>query len=303
MININTKIGLDGEYKIVVLRNDNVHYESDWFSNLILDNGLNYLGSDNNVVATRYCRVGTGTTPVAPNQLNLVNQLANAEYSTTDIINLGAAEDYASLLTYQYNFTQGSMLTTITEAGVGWDSIGNTLFSRVLLPTPITLTSVDQLIMYYRVRIEPPITDVTGSLTIASTSYDFTSRVALVENFGLSADCLTPLRFSRMVSVQSYDDSAALGPITGNLTASGGGDSASSYVYQTYITGSKTRTTTATFLPSVSNYTGGILGFRMAAETTGSGNLFNWQMLLDNPIPKTNMDLFTITFRFGWDRL
>jgi len=298
MKNIANVVGLDGEYKIVVKRNDTIHYESDWFKNLILDNGLNYLGSNGTVEANLYCRVGSGTAPVTPTQLNLGSQLAYAQYSTGDSQNLGIDEGYASLLTYQYNFEQGSIITTVTEAGVGWEQTDNTLFSRVLLPTPIALTSVDQLIMYYRVRIEPPLSDVTGTLTIGSTNYDFTSRVALVESFGESLVTLTPNFFSKINIVQSYDDTAELGPITENLTASGGGVEASSYVYQTYITDSKTRTTTVTYFPSISNYTGGILGFRMQ-----NAELFHWQMLLDAPIPKTNLELFTITFRFGWDRL
>lgn len=298
MININTRVGLSGEYKIVVKRNDSIHYESDWFKNLILNNGLDYLGGDSATLANNYCRVGSGTTPVAASQTNLAVPVSSAEYSTTDILNLGVSAGYASLLTYQYNFTQGSIIDTITEAGVGWSSSGSTLFSRVLLPTALTLTSVDQLIMYYRIRIEPPLSDVTGSLTIESTNYDFTSRVANVNNFGLSVSCLTPLAFSRLSSIQTYDDTSALGPITGNLTASGGGVTPSSYVYQTYVSGSYTRTTTASYLPSISNYTGGILGFRMS-----NSSIFDWQMLLDTPIPKTNLELFTITFQFGWNRL
>lgn len=297
MINASINVGIKGEYKAVVLRDGQVHHETDWFDNLILNSGLDYLGSDSLGVANAYCRVGTGTTPAAVNQTNLIAQVASKLYTDTDLTNLGVSQDYASLITYQYIFDQGALSTTITEVGVGWDASGSSLFSRALFSNSITVTSIDQLIIYYRFRIEPPLSDINGSLIIDGTSYNFTSRVAEVATFGLSINLLVPSSFSRITDCITYGDTAELGPVTGNLSASSTGDGADSYTYQTYVSESLTRTTTASYLPSSSNIPGGIKGFRVF------GLYFKWQMLLNNPIMKDNLNLFTLTFRVGWSRI
>lgn len=306
MNKFNMNLGIRGEFKVSVKRNDQAHYESDWFDNLILNNGLNYLGNGANISdppsPLAYCRVGTGDTPPIATQINLVDSVGSAVYVATDFINLGAAEDYATLMTLQYNFTQGSILTTIREAGVGWSFDGGTLFSRVVLPEPITLTSIDQLIVFYRLRLEPSIVDTTGTVVISGTSYGFTSRIAEVASFGTGLEYINPKNFSTISSCLAYDNTSALGPVTGNLVPGGSGTQADVFTAQEYIADTYNRTTTVTYMPSTANLVGGIQGFRIATGTI-SAPVIKWQMLLDDPIPKTDQELFTITFRIGWNRV
>ena len=67
-------VGISGEYKLVVSdAHGNVKRETDWFPNIILDQGLNRLGTDAGIVGAA---IGTGTTVPAANQTGLVTQSA-----------------------------------------------------------------------------------------------------------------------------------------------------------------------------------------------------------------------------------
>ena len=78
-------IGMAGEYRFVVrdARNGGVVRETDWFSNLILDAGLNRLGSG---AWYGYCHIGTGTT--APANGDTVLATLSATTNSLQSINL-----------------------------------------------------------------------------------------------------------------------------------------------------------------------------------------------------------------------
>lgn len=294
----NINVGIKGQYKLVVLRESSIHFETDWFDNLILNNGLNYLGGDVNSNPIPIARVGTGNTPVAVNQTELISQIAFATVSESEINNLGVSQGYATLFTYQYSFTSGGIVDTVREVGVGWDSTGSTLFSRVVLSSPIVLTSIDKLIVYYRLKLEPKITDNTGTISVSGTNYNYTSRLAFAGSFANNSAALNPAVFSRIASCIAYSN-ASLGSIANNISSSSSGSPASSLTYQTYVANTKTRSSIATWMPSSAVSADGINGFTVAS----SSNIYRYQMVLNNPIPKTNVDILTMTFRIGWDRV
>jgi hypothetical protein len=74
MIHINTKVALSGEYRLVIKRNGE-EIDTGWFKNLILNQGLDQLGTDGNVLVG-YARVGTGTTAPAVTDTVLQAQVA-----------------------------------------------------------------------------------------------------------------------------------------------------------------------------------------------------------------------------------
>lgn len=297
-MNTDINLGLKGEYKIVIMRNNTIFHETDWFDNLILNNGLNYLGSDVNGSPLTIARVGTGNTPVSANQTDLITQIASANVSDQEIRNLGVDNNYATLFTYQYTFNSGSITTTIREAGIGWSDTGSTLFSRVVLSEPITLTNIDMLILYYRLKVEPKITDNTGTVNIGGTNYNYTSRVAFAGSFANNEIALNPFIFSRLTNSIAYQN-ATLGSVANNLSSTSSGSPATSISYQTYVADTKTRASIATWMPNNAVFANGINGFTVAS----SSNIYRYQMVLNNPVPKTDVQILTMTFRVGWDRL
>jgi len=306
MIHINTKVALSGEYRLVIKRNDE-EIDTGWFKNLILNQGLDQLGTDN-AVLLGYARVGTGTTAPTVNNTTLEAQVAysNQYPTTTTTVNSGSP-GYTTLSTYQYTFTQGAVVGNISEVGVGWDTTGATLFSRALIvdnlgaPTTITLTSIDQLIIYYRLNASQPLTDTTSSVTISSVSYPYTIRTAYAASFCSSISTFWyGSGFTRLDDVGVYGSDAALGPITGTLSGTyigGSNNGGWTFTYPAYAPSSYYRDSTFSIPVNLMNAVGGIGGFVIR----WTGGLHN-QIVFTTPIPKTNTQVLTITQRFTWAR-
>jgi hypothetical protein len=305
MINFETK--LSGEYRLVIKRNGE-EIDTGWFKNVILNQGLDRLGTDD-AVLLGYARVGTGTTAPVITNTTLEAQVAASESgpSDTTVVNSGAP-NYTTLTTYEYTFTQGAVTGNISEVGVGWATTGATLFSRALIvdgsgtPTTITLTSIDQLIIYYRLNASQPITDTTTAVTISSVSYPYTIRTAYAASFcsGFSTFWYGYL-FTKLSNVLLYGDDAALGAITGSLSGTliaNSGNPGFTFTYPAYTPGSYYRDSTFSIPVNIGNAVGGIGGIQL----TWNGSLLN-QIVLPTPILKTNTQVLTITCRFTWARL
>ena len=311
MININTKVALSGEYRLVINRGG-LEIDTGWFKNLILNQGLDQLGTASASVLYGYARVGTGTTPPAAGQTVLDNQIAYSQVGPADttIVNAGSP-NYTTLTTYKYVFSQGDVVGNISEVGVGWATTGATLFSRALIvdgignPTTITLTSIDQLTIYYRLNASQPTTDTTSSVTISSTSYPYTIRTAQAASFcniGATfyyADAFTKLNSTGVVV---YGSDATLGAISGTLSGTiiGSSGTGFTFTFPTYTPGTYYRDSTFSIAPGYCNAVGGIGGITLAWGSYSS-SLQN-QIVFSTPIPKTNTQVLTLTQRFTWAR-
>jgi hypothetical protein len=309
MINLHTK--LSGEYKIVIKR-DGKEIETEWFKNLILNQGLDQLGSDNEVLYG-YARVGTGTTAPVITNTTLEAQVGVSQQgpASTTQVNSGAP-NYTTLTTYQYVFTQGSVTGNISEVGVGWATTGSTLFSRALIvdgtgtPTTITLLPIDQLIIYYRLNASQPTTDTTTSVMISSVSYPYTIRTAYAGNYASNGVTFKyGYAFTKLGgSIIMYGNDAALGPITGALSGTiiaNSGNGGFTFSYPAYTPGSYYRDSTFSVDVNTANAVGGIGGiqWQMGLYSTSLAS----QLVLPTPIPKTNTQVLTLTVRFTWARL
>jgi hypothetical protein len=308
MIHINTKVALSGEYRLVIKRNGE-EIDTGWFKNLILNQGLDQLGT-NNAVLIGYARVGTGTTAPAVTDTQLEAQVASSQLGPDDttIVNSGTPS-YTTLSTFEYTFTQGDVIGNISEVGVGWADTGATLFSRALIvdgsgtPTTITLTSVDQLTIYYRLNASQPLTDTTSAVTISSVSYPYTIRTAYAASFCGAGTFNYGYGFTRLNTVYIYGDDAALGAITGSLSGTLVNQSNNggwTFTYPAYTPGSYYRDSTFSIPVNLANPAGGIGGIVLNWGAYSS-SLSN-QIVLPTPIPKTNTQVLTITQRFTWAR-
>ena len=310
---IEFKSRLQGEYNIHIKRGDGTIEETGWFKNLILNQGLDRLGETSGVPVINYAQVGSGTATPTATDTQLQTYVAGSSYvgAATSATSSGAPDYYAEL-TYQFVFAQGTVVATIAEVGVGWDNVaGSNLFSRARIldgsgnPTTLSITSFDQLTVFYRVRIYPPVTDTTGTLTIGSTPYNYTIRAANISGWA-SVNALTQsVQFSTVGYANfadAWEPGVALGPITGSVTgsytpnSSGTSTSMASYVPGTYYTDG-----TITWGVTQANGTGGFQGITWR---WGIPYLqFSFQMVFDAPIPKDNTKQFNITFRFSWARI
>ena len=301
---MNFQSRLEGEYRIVINRNGE-EQDTGWFKNVILNQGLDRLGQQAAVVS--HAHVGTGTTTPSITQTGLTTFLAavthNPSYASSTV-NEGAP-NYSALLTYTYPFAQGAVVGNVTEVGVGWATTGNNLFSRALIldgsgnPTTLSITAIDQLTVYYRIRIFPPLTDTTGTLTIGGTPYNYTLRVANVANFANNLFLLGS-NFPYPYNSYIYGAGSNLGAITG--MPSGTASSSNTNVSQAaYTTGTYYRDATWTWSVSTGNAVGGIQAIRFGYIQ--SYEAIQFQMRFDNPIPKDNTKTFSISMRISWARV
>ena len=174
-------VGVKGRYRFVV-RDGATHQikrETDWIPNIITDLGLNSWG--NNAFNCSYCQIGTGTTTPATTDTTLATYAAYTTSTGNSTGNSGSPS-YEGYRTYSYRFNVGVLSGNYSEIGVGFATSGS-LFSRALIvdgggsPTTITITSTEYLDVYYELRIIPPLTDSTATITVTGLgSIDVTTR-------------------------------------------------------------------------------------------------------------------------------
>lgn len=304
---------LSGEYRMVITRADGTIEDSGWFHNLILDAGLDRLGSGFQSATLAYARVGTGSSTPIASQVQLDSQIAvsGSGGSATSTSNEGAPT-YRSTLTYTFAFAQGAVVGNVTEVGIGWGTTGATLFSRALIldntgsPTTITLVSIDQLTVFYRIRISPPLTDGTGVLTLGSTNYSYTTRILNAATFG-QTQYLFHYGFEYFgqpysTATTTFGAGASLAAITASNpvgTQSGSVPTANA-VPNTYTNGTFYRDSVVTWPISSGNATGGIQAIMMPFGTPYQP--FRYQIVFGTPIPKSSTNVLTLTIRFSWAR-
>ena len=151
------------------------------FDNLILDAGLNRLGTGG---VANCCQVGTGTSAPAVTDTTLQAYLVG-----TSTIQADSAQSYVAgppayvTMSRTFRFGTGVAAGNLTEVGVGWATASGSLFSRARIvdgggsPTTISVLSDETLDVVYTLRAYVP-ADATGSVTLAGTSYGYTMRWA-----------------------------------------------------------------------------------------------------------------------------
>ncbi len=307
---MNLSTGVSGEYRLVINRPDGSQEDTGWFPNLILDQGLDRLGNSASGPIIRYAHVGSGTTTPNAAQTSLTTFVASADSNPTNYaescVNEGSPT-YAALHTWRYIFAQGAVVGNITEIGVGWSTSGATLFSRALIldgtgsPTTITLVAIDQLTVYYRLRVAPTLTDLTGVVDIGGTNYNYTVRVASAGNFANTQFMFnSSSNFSNADSngIYPYPATSVLGSITGTPSGTVGVNGTATTA--AYTPGTYYRDSTFNLSISQGNTAGGIGALRLVWPTSYSVMLF--QVGFSPAIPKDNTKTFSITMRHSWAR-
>lgn len=305
-----------GEYNLVVTRPDGSSYETGWFKNLILNSGFDRMMSPSvGYLCIQYASVGSGNSAPAASQTQLdakVGATSN-QVSYPTAVNLGTPT-FVSSFSYSYVFTQGAVVGTIAEVGTGWLSAGpGSLFSRALIldgggsPTTLTLTSIDQLTVYYKVTVTPTVTDASGSVTINGTAVNYTVRLSNASIFFGTDQYLgynTGNPFTGRIVAPYPNIYTYGGTVThGTLTSTSMNATTSLYQQPTllssaYVSGSLSQDTTWTWGPTLANHTGGSL----SGIGLNWGPGINYNILFATPILKTATKSFSIVTRLTWSR-
>lgn len=307
ILELHTKLA--GEYRMVVTRADGTEQDTGWFDNLVLNSGLDRIGNaTSNFYVITNAQVGTGTSAPAATQTALDAWVAGSASSTSSssITNSGAP-NYETTRAWTFTFAQGAVVGNITEIGVGWATNGS-LFSRARIldnlgsPTSITLVALDQLTVYYRLKITPLVTDMTGTVVISSVSYPYTARVSNAGTFGNATWLFAGAQAGWSGSVvgiygsagQTFAAGSVLGAITGSPTLSSG--STGTVAAGPYTAGTFYRDDVWTWNATQGNATGGIqcIVFPFAFSSV------NFQYRFSTVIPKTNTNTLSLTTRISW---
>lgn len=298
---IKVRVGLQGRFKIEAIKRDGSRRVlADWFDNLILNSGLNRIGTASPIAGAM---VGTSNTAPDVAQTALIAQLA---YTTTVAVAAAHAvnttDNYASRI-ITYRFAEGVAAGNLTEVGVGWSS-GN-CFSRALIldgggsPTTLTVLSDETLDVTYELRVYPMTADVAGTLTLNAISYDTLLRTARLNTTDAS-DFFSFISSTGMAATvgMNTDSSAKTG--SGSLgdiysTAGGSGDiEPGTYSPQTYTSSSYLR---------VLRYTWGL--------ANGTSSFYNivfrtpigyFKSSFTPQVPKTSANILTLDLQVTWAR-
>lgn len=268
------------------------------FDNLITDTGLNALGLNGNIHATSYVRVGTGNTSPSVSDSSLVTQFAatgrygTPNYSTTRNISTG---EIKTELYYRFNIGTFDS-TVLSEIGVGWDTANTaSLFSRALIvdelgePTTITVLSTEYLYVTYTISVFVPVEDFSGSITIGSTTYNYTGRAASFNSSALVA--FFQNANIRLGGLQGY--SGSMGSVTG--LPSGTAYVSTQVVWSTYSAGTF-------YLNGTNTFSVGTVRSIKSLYWSPFANIY-FQFEFDTAIAMTALQVLTLTLRISWARV
>lgn len=294
---------LKGEYQLVITNQHGHVQTTPWFDNIILNSGLDAIGVDKQPLYSSRFSVGTGTSVPNINQTQLDAKIASIAGTWLSQVNNGSPS-YSTTHTFRAVFDQGAVVGNITEIAInGGPEINEPLFSRALIlnnagvPTSITITSLDQLTVYYRLSVFPYLSDFSGTMEISGTSYQYTGRAGQVSGTMAPAFRLDTTSYGYCGFV--YGPNATLGTIDGQPEGGYGSGGAVNFGYptnQAYVPGSYSSTSSA--LIGITYESPINVFYIMYGNMSGP----RYQIALDTPIPKSNTNELRINVSVSWAR-
>lgn len=296
-VNIPMQGQMEGWLKLDAVKDGCVVRSTGWFHNLILDAGLDGIGSGTASLAA--CQVGTGSS--APDELDtaLASFLAATSTITTSTRSTASSSPYISKVVNVYNFAAGVATGNVSEVGIANNvdpgAAGFAMFSRALVldgggsPTTITVLSDEQLSVTYELRLYPPLSDVVDDFTIDGETVTVTARASLVTDATAWASGIgSPFQLATTPNAIGF--SGAIGAITASpasaITSVGGSRN-------TYASGSFERGVKWTF-PTTPAGT-----FTAAQIKTNYGY---YQFGFSPGIPKLDTQTLTMNVTIAWAR-
>lgn len=269
-----------------------------WFKNLIVDAGLNRMGTGSWM---DFCQVGTSSTAPANSDTALVTRVAGTSTIQAQSTGTAGSAPYYGFQSKTFRFALGAAAGNLTEVGFGWALTGS-LFNRALIkdgggsPTTVVVAADEVLDVTYEFRTYAPTSDTTTVVTIAGVDYTFTGRASQVTTtqpwapqVGVAVSFYNP---------GSFNSQAAYNGAIAAVTALPSGTSAlpSNVTASAYSNNSLARNFQVTFDLNFGNLAGGISAF-VFGTTIGQ-----FQFGLNTPLPKTLTKILTMNWTMSWAR-
>lgn len=303
------KVHIGGEFRAVVSRADgSVKSDTGYFKNLVLDSGLNRMGSG---LANAFMYVSTNNTAPSVSDTGM----GATYYSTSNTSGVSsptgwgvaaATPPYFGTAYQTRRFAIGTLSGTFSSVGIGWDA-SNNIFAKSLVvdglgaPTTFSVGIDEQLDLTYRWRTYVPDADYAHVATISGVNYDITTRGAHVtssdSNFGVYNALAAAVSFTNNFGGStSCAYNGAIGSATGfpsgTVASSGTGSTAA------YVNNSLSRSGTLTMTTAQGNLAGGISALRAKFSNLG----YTFQMGISPPIPKDDTKTLVLNFTASWGR-
>ena len=309
-------VTFQGFWRLQVIREKSgiIKKDTGWFPNLILNTGLDHYGAATHLgTALSYAYVGTGTSTPVATQTQLDNRLGGGSPASrgrsSSASNIAAGieheDPYYVYRRRRFQFDAGNATGNLTEIGVGSLTTGLNLFSRALIvdehgdPTTLTVASDEILRAEYELRVNIPINDVGGVLTLDGVSTNWAGRAHRI-NLTTSVPGSSGWMLDRAANFTwSYQGHTTMNELVGLTTDWGTGWSTitpTSIDTGTYTPGSYSRTITFNYGLSAGNLTNGIGAMRFVM---GVGF---WQFAFDPYIDKNSDKTMSLTFQHSWSR-
>lgn len=309
-IEVTTK--LEGKYKVTLNKKGaKPHYDSGWFNNLVLDQGLDAIGLGREYIL-QYCSVGSSSVVPQANDTSLGNRVGNpVVYDNTKTVHtVGTYTPYYGKVNLTYPFAEGAIIGNISEIGIGWGLNSTDLFSRSLIkddqgnPVTISILEDDILTIQYEFRIYVPTEDTVGNIIIGSQATQFTARASLVTNSNAWGGSFESS--SLYVGMSAPSSNARLAYYSGGISSVLGsptGDVAIGYspkvpVVSPYVLGNHHVDFTYFCDADIANFPNGIQSVFMHH----GASLGATQVEFNPPIPKDNNTRLAMTVRVSWGR-
>lgn len=278
------------------------------FRNLILNNGLNGIGTNGaSWVSNVYLSTGTASPTEGDTSMQVTGSaISKGSPSFSNFSQTTTFPRYQGTI-WSYTFAQGAATGNWTEVGIG--RAVNNLWSRELIRdsagNAITLTvlAIDILTVEYELRVYYKETDTTGTINISGSNYDYIIRPISTD----SSFTGWMVSGSWMSGGTSSAASIWNGELNAPYTVPGGTQVSSGLIagptISSYVSNSYTKTITYTWGISGGNLAGGIT----VVAPYVIGDAFNggarpFKIGFTPAIPKDNTKQLSLTFSFTWAR-
>lgn len=294
MLDVNFDVKVQGLFKFEVRRaNNDLVSETSFIPNLVLDQGLELLGTHSPI---EFCKVGSGVTTPQKSDIDLENTIATTSSvpdNTQPISGFNADEGYVWTRKI-FRFNQGEATGNVSEVGVGGNG---KLFNRSIVR--------DSTGLFATVTV---MGDETLDVTVEIRAYlDQESRTYNVMMSGINYTLRTEPLFEVEVppylfggGVHQYQPAGYSSGITSRVSRpsqivdgfTGGG---STHSTREYVAGSKEKVFDCYWGLSAGN----AAPSRTFVIPTSIGS---YQTEFSPTIPKTSDHILKLTFKISWDR-
>lgn len=299
------QVGLTGHFALNIYNPETGEHRQYEFDNIITNGGMDRLGSASGSIGSviNYVQVGTGSTAPAVTNSSLANYLVGTSRSLNYSVSYGGSPTFHTEGIFTWQFDQGVAAGNLSEIGVGW-ALNGSLFSRALIldgngnPTTITVTSIEFLTVTYKLRMYPPTTDVTGTITLDGSNYNYIVRASEAGGSSWYSHGQGGYGSGPVSNLVAY--TGDIGSVT--YRPSGSSSSFNSASVAAYSSGSYKRTFIYGANINNANLTGGIRSIAFSFSNSSGFPQMQWQCQFDPKIPKDNTKTLSLTFEVSWAR-